>query len=205
MNRRFLYSLLFVFVLSILFKNTSFATNLSRDNNAAKKSSEPSLSVSDKNIVIKNVNGNTYDITVITVKSEDEINMDRINSGIFRTVRMYGPVDVEIYDKNNQLIGSIINDEKILATSYKFFGLNEDGEKQADLYLNGSYTIKIKATDKCTVSYGVVEEHHYRGTAKILNFDNIAIEKGTVLKAYLCRSEERRVGKECRSRWSPYH
>ena len=23
--------------------------------------------------------------------------------------------------------------------------------------------------------------------------------------AYLIRSEERRVGKECRSRWSPYH
>ena len=22
---------------------------------------------------------------------------------------------------------------------------------------------------------------------------------------WLCRSEERRVGKECRSRWSPYH
>ena len=25
------------------------------------------------------------------------------------------------------------------------------------------------------------------------------------LPCYLCRSEERRVGKECRSRWSPYH
>ena len=24
-------------------------------------------------------------------------------------------------------------------------------------------------------------------------------------KLLLCRSEERRVGKECRSRWSPYH
>ena len=24
-------------------------------------------------------------------------------------------------------------------------------------------------------------------------------------KPQLCRSEERRVGKECRSRWSPYH
>ena len=24
-------------------------------------------------------------------------------------------------------------------------------------------------------------------------------------KVLLCRSEERRVGKECRSRWSPYH
>ena len=26
-----------------------------------------------------------------------------------------------------------------------------------------------------------------------------------VLALMLCRSEERRVGKECRSRWSPYH
>ena len=25
------------------------------------------------------------------------------------------------------------------------------------------------------------------------------------LAVFLCRSEERRVGKECRSRWSPYH
>ena len=25
------------------------------------------------------------------------------------------------------------------------------------------------------------------------------------LKRYVSRSEERRVGKECRSRWSPYH
>ena len=24
-------------------------------------------------------------------------------------------------------------------------------------------------------------------------------------RVILCRSEERRVGKECRSRWSPYH
>ena len=26
-----------------------------------------------------------------------------------------------------------------------------------------------------------------------------------VAREELCRSEERRVGKECRSRWSPYH
>ena len=30
-------------------------------------------------------------------------------------------------------------------------------------------------------------------------------ETGSVLSASLKRSEERRVGKECRSRWSPYH
>ena len=28
---------------------------------------------------------------------------------------------------------------------------------------------------------------------------------GLVLLSMLLRSEERRVGKECRSRWSPYH
>ena len=29
--------------------------------------------------------------------------------------------------------------------------------------------------------------------------------KAEVLEAATTRSEERRVGKECRSRWSPYH
>ena len=31
------------------------------------------------------------------------------------------------------------------------------------------------------------------------------ITKRALQKAYHVRSEERRVGKECRSRWSPYH
>ena len=33
------------------------------------------------------------------------------------------------------------------------------------------------------------------------------IEEQTMIGgvSYLLRSEERRVGKECRSRWSPYH
>ena len=30
-------------------------------------------------------------------------------------------------------------------------------------------------------------------------------EDGIILKGAFARSEERRVGKECRSRWSPYH
>ena len=44
-------------------------------------------------------------------------------------------------------------------------------------------------------------------TAKTLGFD---IDYKRLLKEFqsrgtLLRSEERRVGKECRSRWSPYH
>ena len=111
------------------------------------------------------------------------------NSAKTRKVRINCPVDVEIYE-GNELIGKIINDKKVLVTSYDVFGINEDGEKQAYIPTDGSYTIKITATDKGTVSYGVVEEHPYKGTAKILNFDNIAIEKGTVLKAYLPKFSE---------------
>ena len=33
----------------------------------------------------------------------------------------------------------------------------------------------------------------------------ITLDLNTNLKENLERSEERRVGKECRSRWSPYH
>ena len=33
----------------------------------------------------------------------------------------------------------------------------------------------------------------------------IVIKVGTSTLNYDTRSEERRVGKECRSRWSPYH
>ena len=38
------------------------------------------------------------------------------------------------------------------------------------------------------------------------NFSPINVENKVLIRAeFLCRSEERRVGKECRSRWSPYH
>ena len=41
-------------------------------------------------------------------------------------------------------------------------------------------------------------EEHYYFTGVNLGFNGTTIEKTG-------RSEERRVGKECRSRWSPYH
>ena len=51
-----------------------------------------------------------------------------------------------------------------------------------------------------------------RGTAEYYNcLGQIDIITGTFSKSFGCvggfaaRSEERRVGKECRSRWSPYH
>ena len=43
-----------------------------------------------------------------------------------------------------------------------------------------------------------------RGEASELDLENIAEELDGMARSDR-RSEERRVGKECRSRWSPYH
>ena len=60
----------------------------------------------------------------------------------------------------------------------------------------------IKIYGKCPHCGGdvgtTVEEVYPEGTPKSL------IEK-KLIKPEKRRSEERRVGKECRSRWSPYH
>src|SRR5688572_19695782 len=38
-----------------------------------------------------------------------------------------------------------------------------------------------------------------------LMFASLLSERGPFMAVFIARSEERRVGKECRSRWSPYH
>ena len=40
---------------------------------------------------------------------------------------------------------------------------------------------------------------------KKYGINRITMVVGHLGEKILCRSEERRVGKECRSRWSPYH
>ena len=56
-------------------------------------------------------------------------------------------------------------------------------------------TMQIPKIDKVVVNVGCGEA---RENAKVL--DAVCSDLATIT-----RSEERRVGKECRSRWSPYH
>ena len=48
----------------------------------------------------------------------------------------------------------------------------------------------------CRLRYGVIRDHPFTDGNK---------RTGAALLGASSRSEERRVGKECRSRWSPYH
>ena len=60
--------------------------------------------------------------------------------------------------------------------------------------------MSIKKKIKRCLNEGEVGGERHKGLKKI-NIDKLRI-KNHLNKA---RSEERRVGKECRSRWSPYH
>ena len=58
------------------------------------------------------------------------------------------------------------------------------------------------------VSTGSVEDYLKYRTEIRNSFDDSEIadkERKDGRDSYIYRSEERRVGKECRSRWSPYH
>ena len=50
---------------------------------------------------------------------------------------------------------------------------------------------------------GLVEYWHVAALGLVLGFANVTDQPAR--QSYVVRSEERRVGKECRSRWSPYH
>ena len=51
----------------------------------------------------------------------------------------------------------------------------------------------------------VIATHANMGFEAARNDGWTATRQAIIATATLCRSEERRVGKECRSRWSPYH
>ena len=66
----------------------------------------------------------------------------------------------------------------------------------------GSLKIQVGGSDRVvTNSDGIV----VTGVTTSTGGFNIGIASGVFSDEKLPRSEERRVGKECRSRWSPYH
>ena len=64
----------------------------------------------------------------------------------------------------------------------------------------------VLTTDGCSVSDVSIEPAKELRIEKLLCGKRVEDALALLPPLFaLCRSEERRVGKECRSRWSPYH
>ena len=53
--------------------------------------------------------------------------------------------------------------------------------------------------------YGKINTKEYLAKKKDLKYNEDEVQQSQIPSGLCGRSEERRVGKECRSRWSPYH
>src|SRR2546426_241692 len=78
--------------------------------------------------------------------------------------------------------------------------LGDPTKRDVAIYLPPRYD----STKRYPAAYGIVG---YTGTGKmLLGVDPLGEDlKSKLDRLIRTRSEERRVGKECRSRWSPYH
>jgi len=61
------------------------------------------------------------------------------------------------------------------------------------------------ATGKIVQVIGAVVDVEFPQDAVPRVYDALEVQNGNERLVLEVRSEERRVGKECRSRWSPYH
>ena len=62
-----------------------------------------------------------------------------------------------------------------------------------------------KITDSCLAKDCIEDLRVYLTVDSQQTLDCAASAKARYVELLFTRSEERRVGKECRSRWSPYH
>ena len=92
--------------------------------------------------------------------------------------------DSKITVKEKIILAGIVFIPIIMLVSWFFFKSLSDKTTDKDVYLN--YEINIECIGKIDSIYRLKMNHN-------------------TLTLKVNRSEERRVGKECRSRWSPYH
>ncbi len=120
---------------------------------------------------------------------------------------------IELIKAGSEMVRWTVNDDDAARAVPKIKAILEDEGYEAtpiigDFHFNG-HTLLAKhpkcaqALAKYRINPGNVGKanRHDENFAQIIK---IAIEYGKAVRIGV-RSEERRVGKECRSRWSPYH
>ena len=92
-------------------------------------------------------------------------------------------------------------DARELAVLERYAGRDFVGSNGPNPHSNAAPLVKRAYAELMDYFYrNLVKQTHYEGY-----FGNMRESNPFGALEYLLRSEERRVGKECRSRWSPYH
>ena len=93
-------------------------------------------------------------------------------------------------------IGLTVSDlDRSIAFYRDILGLKFQGE----IFMEGEETDKMFRKENCRARVA------YLNGSKALEAPPIELIQFVGSEIHKARSEERRVGKECRSRWSPYH
>ena len=99
-------------------------------------------------------------------------------SGQYRVVRINCPVDVNVYNRDNVLVASIIADVPQKVSSI-VAAVNEDGEKLVFLPASDDYTVELIATGDGMMTYSINEYHPSAGGMnRLVNYYDIPIENG---------------------------
>ena len=119
-------------------------------------------------------------------------------------VDLSNPINSSFGD--NQGIGTIEDDDGITLRTLNINGATVNESLAGDFgttILDFSVTLSSASADPVMVDFATMD---LIGTgAATAGFDYTQISGTLIFAPGSVRSEERRVGKECRSRWSPYH
>jgi hypothetical protein len=91
------------------------------------------------------------------------------------------PVDVWVYDSNNNLVALIIDGvpQYSSVTGNVIFTVNENGEKIVYLPADGEYTVNVTATGSGTMSYSVNEYSVTGGNVtRLINYHTVPVTSG---------------------------
>ena len=117
------------------------------------------------------------------------------NYDVFDEMRYFEAAkDVDVFEFRGEKLGISICEDVWNDEDYWYRRRYSENPVKKLLDEGSTILINISASP---YSYGKRKERREMLSA-LCKKDNIPL-------AYVCRSEERRVGKECRSRWSPYH
>ena len=110
----------------------------------------------------------------------------------YREIKANCPIDIYVYDSNDTLVASIINDEVIELDGKSLSAfVDENGQKCISLPNNEKYSIEMLATDNGSVSCSIMEyAENGIDVDSIVNYYNLSVEKGDVLSCIADNKEK---------------